>query len=120
MKRILLVEDEEDLAETGKIFLEEAGYEVDIAFDGLEAMEKVYNSRYDLVLLDITIPEMDGYQVLRMIKNDPIYKDIPVIMVTARTLKADRFRAKETKADGYITKPYSPNELISCIKSFMG
>lgn len=119
MKRILLVDDEEDLLETGRMFLVEVGYEVDTAKDGLEAMEKVYENKYNLVLLDITIPEMDGYQVLRMVKNEPSCKDIPVILVTARTLKADKFRGKETGADGYITKPYNPPELISVVKSFL-
>lgn len=119
MKRILLVEDEEDLLETGRMFLVEVGYEVDVAKDGLDAMEKIYENTYNLVLLDITIPEMDGYQVLRMVKNEPSYKDIPVILVTARTLQADKFRGKETGADGYITKPYNPPELISVVKSFL-
>ncbi len=120
MKSILLVEDEKDLVETGKMFLSDAGYEVDTAADGLEAMEKVYDKKYDLVLLDITIPEMDGYQVCRMIKNLSSYKDIPVVMLTARTLKADKFRGLETGADEYLTKPYSPNELISTVKAFVG
>lgn len=119
MKKILLVDDEEDLVETEKVFLEELGYGVDIAKDGLEAMEKIYKTRYDLVLLDITIPEMDGYQVLRMIKNDSLYKDVPVVLVTAKTLKTDKFRAIETGADGYLTKPYSPQELISMVRSFI-
>lgn len=119
MNKILLVEDEEDLAETQKIFLEDVGYKVDIAKDGLEAMEKVYETKYNLVLLDVTIPEINGYQVLRMIKNEPLYKDIPVVMVTARTLKADKFRGIETGADEYLTKPYSPNELISIVRSFL-
>ncbi|MEW6481892.1 MAG: response regulator [bacterium] len=120
MKSILLVEDEEDLVETERIFLSEAGYEVDVAYDGLEAMEKVYEKRYDLILLDITIPEMNGYQVCRMLKNDPSYKDIPVVMLTAKTLKADKFRGKETGSDEYLTKPYTPDELLSAVKSFIG
>ncbi|MEW6679676.1 MAG: response regulator [bacterium] len=119
MKSILLVEDEEDLVETGKTFLIDAGYEVDTAYDGLEAMEKIYEKRYDLILLDITIPEMDGYQVLRMLKNDPSYKDTPVVLVTAKTLKADKFRGMETGADEYLTKPYNPSELLSMVKSFI-
>lgn len=116
--KILLVDDEEDLAETQKMFLEEAGYKVDIAKDGLEAMEKIYENQYDLILLDIAIPEINGYQVLRMIKNEPLYKDVPVVMVTAKTLKADKFRSIETGADEYLTKPYSPDELISIVRSF--
>ncbi|MEW6103491.1 MAG: response regulator [bacterium] len=120
MKSILLVDDEEDLVETGKMFLEDAGYEVDTAKDGLEAMEKVYEKKYGLILLDITIPEMDGYQVCRMLKNDPSYKDIPVVMLTAKTLKADKFRGMETGADEYLTKPYTPDELISAVRSFIG
>lgn len=119
MKKVLFVDDEEDLLETGKMFLEEVGYEVDTAKDGLEAMEKVYENRYDLILLDITIPEMDGYQVLRMIKNEPSYKDVPVILVTAKTFKADKFRGMETGANDYITKPYSPADLISVVNSFL-
>lgn len=119
MKKVLLVDDEEDLLETQRMFLEEKGYEVDIAKDGIEAMERVYEKKYDIILLDITIPEMDGYQVLRMIKNEPLYKDVPVIMVTAKTLKADKFRGFETGADGYLTKPYSPEELISMVNSFI-
>lgn len=118
-KKILFVDDERDLAETGQILLSEEGYNVELAFDGLSAVEKVYEERPDLVVLDITLPEMDGYQVCRVLKNDPQYSDIPIIMLTARTQRSDEFRGKETGADEYMTKPYSPMELIESVKKIL-
>jgi two-component system alkaline phosphatase synthesis response regulator PhoP len=118
-KKILLVDDERDLAETGKIVLEEEGYDVQLAFDGLSAVEKVYEERPDLVVLDISLPEMDGYQVCRVLKNDPQYADIPIIMLTARTQRSDEFRGKETGADEYMTKPYSPQILIESVNRIL-
>ena len=118
-KKILLVDDEIDLAETGKILLEEEGYDVYLAFDGLSAVEKVYEGRPDLVVLDISLPEMDGYQVCRVLKNDPQYADIPIIMLTARTQRSDEFRGKETGADEYMTKPYSPQLLIESVNRIL-
>ncbi|HAW50680.1 TPA: two-component system response regulator [bacterium] len=119
MKKILLVEDEEDLVETGSFFLQSAGYDVCVARDGLSAMEAIYDKKPDLIVLDIALPEMDGYQVCRMVKNSPLYKDIPIIMLTAKTLKADKFRGIETGADKYITKPYSPEELLSTVSELL-
>ncbi|MBU1599818.1 response regulator [bacterium] len=119
-KKILLVEDERDLADTGKIVLQEEGYSVELAFDGLSAVEKVYEEKPDLVILDISLPEMDGYQVCRVLKNDPQYSDIPIIMLTARTQRSDEFRGKETGADEYMTKPYSPEMLIESVKRILG
>jgi two-component system alkaline phosphatase synthesis response regulator PhoP len=119
MAKILFVEDEEDIAETGKLLLSAKGYTVDVATDGLTAVEKVYEDRPDLVILDISIPEMDGYQVCRVIKGDPEYCNIPIIMLTARTLQSDRFRGKETGADEYITKPYDPKQLVETVEKFI-
>ncbi|MDI6752632.1 MAG: response regulator [bacterium] len=119
-KKILLVDDEKDLAETGRIVLQEEGYSVELAYDGLSAVEKVYEERPDLVVLDISLPEMDGYQVCRVLKNDPQYSDIPIIMLTARAQRSDEFRGKETGANEYMTKPYSPEMLIESVKKILG
>jgi DNA-binding response OmpR family regulator len=118
-KKILLVEDEEDIADTTRITLEAEGYEVDVAKDGLEAVEKTYQAKPDLILLDIILPEMNGYQVCRVLKNDEKYKDIPIIMLTAKTPKSDKFRGIETGADDYLTKPYDPKVLIQKVAEFL-
>lgn len=119
LKRILIVEDEEDIAETTKQIVETAGYKADIAKDGLEAIDKIYKKKYHLLLLDIVLPELNGYQICRILKSEAKYKDIPIIMLTAKTPRSNKFRGIETGADEYLTKPYDSNQLIKKIKELL-
>ncbi len=96
--------------------LERQGYEVLTAFDGKEALQKVEEERPDLVVLDVMMPYMDGFEVLQNLKRNPDTRDIPVIMLTAKAQDADVFKGWQSGVDCYLTKPFNPMELISFVK----
>ncbi len=112
--RILVVDDEELIREVIKDYSLNEGYEVDEASNGEEAIECVSNNKYDVIIMDIMMPHMDGYQAVREIKK---IKDIPVIMLSARTEEYDKLQGFDIGIDDYITKPFSPKELIARIKA---
>lgn len=118
-KKILIVEDEESLLKLESILLTSKGYEVEGVADGLAAMEAVKKSQPDLVLLDIMLPEIDGFEVCRRIKEDPETRDIPVIMLTAKKSREDMARGEEVGADWYITKPFKSAMVIETIQRFI-
>jgi two-component system alkaline phosphatase synthesis response regulator PhoP/two-component system response regulator VicR len=96
--------------------LERQGYEVVTAFDGKEALQKVEDERPDLVVLDVMMPYMDGFEVLQNLRRNPSTRDIPVIMLTAKAQDADVFKGWQSGVDCYLTKPFNPMELISFVK----
>jgi len=100
--------------------LESQGYDVMKAYNGKEAMEKIRESRPDLIILDAIMPPPDGFQICRDIKDDDEYKDIPVIMLTVRAGRDDEFWAKECGADVFITKPYDTPELLLKARILLG
>lgn len=110
----MVVDDERSIADILKFNLEKEGYEVDLAFDGEEAIEKVYNGNPDLILLDIMLPKKDGFQVLKEIRMD--FKT-PVLMLTAKEEEVDKILGLELGADDYITKPFSMRELMARVKA---
>ncbi|MDI6786333.1 MAG: response regulator [bacterium] len=114
-KRLLVVDDEEVIRETLGCVLREKEYEVVTACDGVEALEYIYQEKIDLIVLDIMMPDMDGYQVCRLLRNDESYKNIPIIMLTAKSEKSQKFWGLKTGADEYITKPFDPEELLNKI-----
>jgi len=116
---ILVVDDEPDTVRLARRLLELAGLEVITAYDGEEALKKVYDERPKLVLLDIKIPKIDGYEVCRRIKSDENLKDIIVIMFTAKVFEKDRKKGIAMGADAYITKPFSGEELVNMIKEHL-
>ena len=118
-KKILIVDDEIDLVETIKFRLEAAGYDVVTAYDGQEALKKVRNEKPDLILLDVMMPSVDGYQVCRMLKFDDKYRDIPIIMLTARGQDKDRATGEEVGADAYIAKPFDSKILMAKIEEWL-
>lgn len=118
-KKILIVEDEESLLKLESILLTSKGYEVEGVADGLAAMEAIKKSQPDLVLLDIMLPEIDGFEVCRRIKEDPETRDIPVIMLTAKKSREDMARGEEVGADWYITKPFKSAMVIETIQRFI-
>jgi DNA-binding response OmpR family regulator len=115
-KRILIVDDERDLVETITFRLEASGYEVLTAYDGAEGLEKARDEKPDIILLDVMMPKMDGYQVCRMLKFDEEFKNIPVLMLTARGQDQDKKTGNDVGADGYITKPFDSKVLLDSIK----
>jgi twitching motility two-component system response regulator PilG len=118
-KRILIVEDEESLLKLESILLTSRGYEVVGATDGPAALDAVANRRPDLVLLDIMLPGMDGFEVCRQIKHDQLTRHIPVIMLTAKKSREDMARGEEVGADWYITKPFKSAMVIETIQRFL-
>ena len=110
--KILIVEDERDIAELLRYNLQEAGFETDYVRNGTDALHRAVEEPPDLILLDLMLPEVDGTIVCRLLKNDPRTKNIPVVMVTAKTEEKDRVTGLELGADDYITKPFSPREVV--------
>ena len=109
-KRILVVDDEKGLVKIIRLNLEQDGFDVIEAFNGSQAMEKLRTTLPDLVLLDVMMPDTDGFTVLKMIRQ---IGNIPVIMLTAKGEEDDKIKGLELGADDYVTKPFSPRELTS-------
>ena len=114
--RILLVDDEPDIIYLLKKLLESEGYTIDCAYDGMEALEKVRADRPDIVLLDILMPKLNGFEVCEAIKSDENLRNIIVIMLSVKYFTADRERGLHTGADYYLTKPFSGEELKALIR----
>ena len=113
-RKILVVDDEKPIADILKFNLEKEGYDVELAYDGDEAVKKTYKDNPDLVILDIMLPKKDGFQVLKDIRKE--YK-IPVLMLTAKEEEVDKILGLELGADDYITKPFSMRELVARVKA---
>jgi len=111
-KRILVVDDERHIVRLVQVNLERAGYEVLTAYDGVEALEKVKSEMPDMVVLDVMMPRMDGFEVLKNMQADPRLQNIPVIMLTAKAQDADIFRGWASGVSSYLTKPFNPRELL--------
>jgi DNA-binding response OmpR family regulator len=116
-EKILIVDDDREMVELIELFLSNAGFVTLSAFSGEEALEKAFKEKPDLILLDIMMPKIDGWEVLRRIKNDPEAQDIPVAFITARTQNIDKMIGLSVmKAEGYITKPFSKQELLTEVR----
>ena len=109
---ILIVEDERDIADLLRYNLQEAGFKTDYVRNGADALQQAVEKKPDLILLDLMLPEVDGMIVCRLLKNDPRTKNIPIVMVTAKTEEKDRVAGLELGADDYIIKPFSPREVV--------
>lgn len=119
-KKILVVDDETELLKAISILLKTSGYEVIAAQDGQEGLEKAKSLSPDLIVLDILMPKMDGYEVCRLLKFDEKYKSIPIIMLTAKVQDIDKAMGKKVGADDYITKPFETQDLVDKIKKHLG
>jgi two-component system alkaline phosphatase synthesis response regulator PhoP len=119
-KKILAVDDERHIVRLLQMNLERHGYTVIGAYDGREAVEKIETEYPDLVIMDVTMPHMDGFEALRKIKADPLTRDIPVIMLTVKSQDADVFHAIDAGADLYLTKPINPAELLTFVQRVLG
>jgi len=117
--RILIIEDDPDVAELIRYNLSKEGYEVSISAKGIQGFEQAKACRPDLVLLDIMVPELNGWEVCRRLKQDAELRGIPVIIVTGRAEEGDKVLGFEMGADDYVTKPFSPRELVARVRAVM-
>lgn len=117
--RILIVEDEAALSTLLAYNLEKEGFTVRVAADGEQALEALAEEPPDLVLLDWMLPHLSGIEICRRIRRDPETRDLPVIMLTAKGEEADRIRGLDTGADDYVTKPFSPAELVARVRALL-
>jgi two-component system KDP operon response regulator KdpE len=115
-KRILVVDDEERMVRFIRLNLEHDGFQVVEAYTSQQAMDRLRETLPDLILLDVMLPDIDGFELLRMIREN---HDVPVIMLTAKSEEDDRVRGLELGADDYVTKPFSPRELVSRVKAVL-
>jgi two-component system cell cycle response regulator DivK len=118
-RRILVVEDQEDNRQILRDLLASAGYEMIEAEDGEQALVEVVRQRPDLILMDIQLPLLDGYEATRRIKADPSLKAIPIIVVTSYALSGDEEKARAAGCDAYVAKPYSPRALLAKIREYV-
>jgi two-component system cell cycle response regulator DivK len=118
-KCILVVEDQEDNRQILRDLLGSSGYELAEARDGEEALKAVAARRPDLILMDIQLPVMDGYEATRRIKADPASRDIPIIVITSYALSGDEGKARAAGGDDYVSKPYSPKVLLAKIREYL-
>jgi DNA-binding response OmpR family regulator len=117
--KILIVDDEPDVIELVEFNLKAAGFEVLSASDGAEALVKARSQLPELILLDVMIPQMDGLEVCKVLRRDPATVKIPIIMLTAKAAEIDRVLGLELGADDYVTKPFSPRELVLRVKNLL-
>ena len=117
--KVLVVDDEKDLVEVISSQLRNGGYEVIAAYGGDEGLQKAIDETPDLIILDIIMPAMDGFQVLQKLRNDPRTSQLPVIMLTQRRDTKDIFKAKELWSTDYITKPFSLEKLLQMVDRYV-
>lgn len=118
-QKILIVEDEKDIRDLVEIHLKKAGFETTLARDGQEAFRKIQSSKPDLIVLDLMLPEMDGKELIKLLKAREETKQIPIVMLTAKTEEVDRIVGFELGADDYIPKPFSPRELVLRVQAVL-
>ncbi|NLP14491.1 MAG: response regulator transcription factor [Clostridium sp.] len=110
MKKILIIEDDESIGELLRDYLEINGFSVHICMDGMDGLKRINSEEFDLLILDIMLPGMDGFEILKKIRDE---KDIPVLIVSAKKEEFDKIHGLRLGADDYITKPFSPGELVA-------
>jgi two-component system alkaline phosphatase synthesis response regulator PhoP len=116
MSRILVVDDDPAIVKLVRAYLEQAGYQVLVAYDGNKALHIARHDKPDLVVLDLMLPEMDGWDVCRALRKE---SEVPVIMLTARVEESDKLVGLELGADDYVTKPFSPRELVARVRTVL-
>ena len=117
IKKILIIEDEKDIRDLLQHYLKREGYEVKSAQDGESGLQKIRKERFDLLLLDLMLPQVDGLEICRNLRSRPETADLPIIMITAKGEESDRIVGLEMGADDYITKPFSPREVLARVKA---
>ncbi len=116
MKHILVIDDEPDIVELVSYNLKKEGFAVDSAYDGETALKKIRSNKYDLIVLDLMLPGLSGIELCKIVRKDPVHSSLPIIMLTAKGEEVDRIVGLEMGADDYISKPFSPRELVARAK----
>lgn len=114
--KILVIDDDKEIVELLGIYIQNEGYELEKAYNGKEALSKLHTQKIDLVVLDVMMPEMDGYEVIKEIRKD---SHLPVLMLSAKTQDVDKIKGLITGADDYVVKPFNPLEVMARIKSLL-
>jgi len=117
--KILVVDDEPDIVELVTYNLKKEGFDVSPAFDGEEALARIRKEKFDFIILDLMLPGIQGMEICRIMRSDPLTKNIPIIMLTAKGEEIDKILGLEIGADDYMTKPFNPRELLARIKTVM-
>jgi two-component system alkaline phosphatase synthesis response regulator PhoP len=117
--RILVVDDDKSIVKVVRSYLEQAGYEVHCAYDGESALHLARSLRPDLLVLDLMLPDRDGWEITRVIRGDPTLGALPIIMLTARVEDADKIIGLELGADDYITKPFNAREIVARVRALL-
>lgn len=117
--RILLVDDEPGLREAVQAYLEDEGFEVEVARHATEGWELLQQKNPDLVITDIMMPQVDGYQFLKQMREDPRFKAMPVVFLTARGMTGDRISGYQAGCDAYLSKPFDPDELVAIVRNLL-
>lgn len=120
MKKILIVDDEQDIVESLKFVLEGCDYTCYCAYNGEDGLNMAREIEPDLIILDVMMPRINGYKISRLLKFDKKYKDIPILMITARSQEEDKIIGEETGADEYITKPFDLDEVLKIVQKYLG
>lgn len=117
--QLLLVDDEPGLREAVQAYLEDSDFQVDVAANAVEGWEKLQQKTPDLVISDIMMPQVDGYQFLQQIREDPRFKSLPVVFLTAKGMTMDRIQGYNARCDAYLPKPFDPEELEAIVKNLL-
>ncbi|GJM41656.1 MAG: DNA-binding response regulator [Ardenticatenaceae bacterium] len=118
-QQILVVDDDKEIARLLRGYLEKAGFEVLVAHDGGTAVHTLRREKPDLILLDLMLPDMDGYDITRLVRNNPGLQQTPIIMLTARVEDSDKIVGLELGADDYVTKPFNPAEVVARVRAHL-
>ena len=120
MKKILIVDDEQDIVESLKFILEVSGYTCYCAYNGEDGLKLAKEIMPDLIILDVMMPKINGYKISRLLKYDNKYKDIPIIMLTARSQNEDKLIGEETGVNEYLTKPFELDQIVKEVEEYLG
>lgn len=118
-KKILIVDDEQDIVESLQFVLEAAGFECHCAYNGEDGLNLAREILPDLIILDVMMPKINGFKICRLLKYDSKYRNIPILMVTARSQMEDQQIGQETGVDEYITKPFELDEIVEKVKGYL-
>lgn len=117
--RVLLVDDEPGLREAVQAYLEDSGFSVNVASNAQEGWQTLQQTLPDLVISDIMMPQVDGYQFLKQMRDDPRFKSLPVVFLTARGMTSDRIQGYQAGCDAYLPKPFDPDELVAIVENLL-
>jgi twitching motility two-component system response regulator PilH len=119
MSKVLVVDDSAMVREMVAVHLTDGGFQVVEAYDGADAIAKLGSGQFDLVITDVVMPNMNGYELCRWVKNNPGTKNVPVLMCTTKSEEFDKYWGMKQGADAYLVKPYQPSELLDLVKKLL-